>query len=67
MKEWHEKEKLRAENSDKNQVRSYVKTFKININQCKIDTIKRWIRNLKDIEKKIERIPRNDIRRYFII
>ena len=41
MKEWYEKEKLRAENSNKNQVRLYVKTFKININLYKIDTMKR--------------------------
>ena len=67
MKEWYKKEKLRAENSDKNQVRLHMKIFKININQYKIDTIKRQIMNLKDIEKKIEKIPRNDIRRYFIV
>ena len=32
MIEWYEKEKLRAENSNKNQVRLYMKMFKININ-----------------------------------
>ena len=51
--------------SNINQVREFVKKFKINIEQCNIDTIKKWIINLKKIQKKVESVPNNDIRRYF--
>ena len=35
--------------------------------QYNVDTIKKWIINLKMIEKKVERMPINNIRRYFSI
>ena len=38
---------------------------KIRINDCSTKTIKRWIYNAKEVIKKAEKLPRNDIRRYF--
>ena len=65
VKKWYEKEKERAEKSDINQVREFAKKFKINIEQYNIDTIKKLIMNLKKIEKKVESVLNNNIRRYF--
>ena len=61
---WYQNEKERAENSDMQQVKEYVKKFTINIERCSIKMIKTWIKNLKIIEKKIWKIPKNNIRRY---
>ena len=62
---WFENEKERAEQSEKTQVREFVKKFKINIEHCSVETIKTCIRNLKIFEQKIESKPVNDMRRYF--
>ena len=61
---WYQNEKERAENSEIQQVKEYAKKFAINIEQCSSETIKIWIKNLKIIEKKIQKAPKNDIRRY---
>ena len=62
---WYEKEKEKAERSEHAPVRMFVKRCKINIGNSRVETIKQWIMNVKDIEKKVEKLPRNDIRRYF--
>ena len=49
------------------QVREYVKKFKINIERCNTDMMKKWVMNLKIIEKKIEKVSKNDIRRYMSV
>ena len=59
---WHEKEKNKAQNSKHNQVRMCAQRSKLDENRYKCDTIKRWILNLKNIEKKVEKMPQNDIR-----
>ena len=64
---WFEKEKSKANQSEYRQIKLYAEQCKIDINRSKCDTIKRWIRNLKRIEKKVEKIPSNDIRRYMIV
>ena len=64
---WYQNEKERAENSEIQQVKEYAKKFAINIEQCSSETIKIWIKNLKIIEKKIQKVPKNDIRRYLNI
>ena len=53
----YENEKEWAYSSNENQLRLYKRKHKINMQQCKIDTIKRWINNLKQFEKKIEKMP----------
>jgi hypothetical protein len=49
------------------QIRLYVQKCRIDMERCSCDTLKRWIMNLKKIEKKVEKIPYNDIRRYMIV
>ena len=57
-------EKERAENSEMMQLKEYTMKSKIDIDRCSAETMKIWIKNLKIIEKKIQKVPRNDIRRY---
>ena len=64
MKKWYKKELRNAENSEYEQIRQYARKFKINEERCSSETIKTWIKNLKVIEKKMEDVPKNDIRRY---
>ena len=65
MKKWHMNELNRAENSKIKQTRGYAQKFKINEDRCSIETIKAWMSNLKKIKKRIEDVPKNDIRRCF--
>ena len=64
---WFEKEKAKAEQSECGQIRSYAQRCKVDVTRCNCNTIKRWIRNLKRIEKKVEKTPANDIRRRMIM
>ena len=43
----------------------YVKKREINVNRYKNETIKRWIYNTKEFEKKMKKTLINNIRRYF--
>ena len=52
---WHEKIKMKAENSNETQMRLYVKKHEIKVQQCKTETIKRWINNVKEFDRKIEK------------
>ena len=45
----------------------YVDKCKLDVERCNSDTIKRWIMNIRTIEKKVEKIPANDIRRHLIL
>ena len=45
-------------------MREYVKRFKINIERFSTENLKTWIKSISIIEKKIEKVPRNDIRRH---
>ena len=67
MIKWFEKETKKAEESEHRQIRLHVNKSKLDTNVCKSDTIKRWIMNLKRIEKKVEKIPPNDIRMFMIM
>ena len=65
LRDWYEKVKAKAENSDDTQIKLYVCKKRIDIDKCNNETIKRWLYNLKEFEKRIEKTKRNDIRRYF--
>ena len=67
MKRWYEKEKDRGLRSNMRQIRMHVDKCKIDENRCNSDACKRWIMNLKAIEKKVEKIPENDVRRFMML
>jgi len=62
---WYEKVKRKTENSNDRQLRMYGETREIDVNRCKNDTIKRWMHNTKEFEKRMEKTKKNDIRRCF--
>lgn len=66
LKKWYEKEKQKAESSQYRQMNLYVQRCKIDTDRCSCETIKKWIVNLKEIERKVEKIPLDDIRRWMI-
>lgn len=65
LMKWYEKIKLKAENSNQRQMRLHVKKNEMKVQQCRTETIKRWMYNVKEFEKKIDKIAQNDVRRYF--
>ena len=67
MMRWYENEKEKGSQSTSRQIRMYVDKCKLDVERCNSDTIKRWIMNKRTIEKKVEKIPANDIRRYLIL
>ena len=67
MKRWCEKEKERGMRSNMRQIRMFVEKCKIDENRCDSDAYKRWIMNLKAIERKVEKTPENDIRGFMIL
>ena len=67
IKKWFEKEKSKAEQSEHVQLKLYVERCKLDVNRSDCEIIKKWIMNLKCIEKKVNKIPPNDIRRWLIV
>ena len=57
-----QKEKERGKNSNSRQIRMCVEKNKLDVQRCNSDTIRRWIMDVKTIEKKVETTPANDIR-----
>ena len=52
---WYEKIKMKAETSNKTQMRLHVKKHETKVQQCKTETMKRWINNVKEFDRKIEK------------
>jgi hypothetical protein len=67
LKKWYEKEKRKAETSEYRQLNLYVQRSKIDLERSTCETIKKWIMNLKHIERKVVKIPLDDIRRWMIM
>ena len=49
--------KIKVENSNEIQMRMHAKKYEINAQQSKPETIKWWTNNVKEFERKIEKIP----------
>ena len=56
-----------AKNSQYPQVKVFIMRNQIEIEKYRIETIKTWIYDMKEIQKKLEKIPKNDIRIFFNI
>ena len=61
----YKKIKTNAENSSENQMSTHLKNHEIKVNRSRAETIKRWMNNVKEFEKGIEKTLKNDMRRYF--
>ena len=49
------------------QVRDYARKFEINKERSNVEKLKKWIINLKKLERRVGKVPKNDIRRYMIV
>ena len=56
--------KRKAEENEPPQVQLFVRRSKINIERCSTETIKTWIYNVKNLIRKVEKLPKGDIRRF---
>ena len=43
----------------------FIRSHQLKVNDCNTETIRRWIYNAKEVMKKVEKLPKNDIQRYF--
>ena len=57
--------KRNAENSNDIQLKMHANRKALELDKCKTDTIKKWIYNIKEFKKRMEKTKNNDIRRYF--
>ena len=57
----HENIIHKVENSIEDQLKKYVQKYQIDVEKCKTETIKRWINNVKEFQRKLETIPKEDI------
>ena len=64
---WHANMMNKVENSVEEQLRKYVQQHPIEVDKCKTESIRRWINNVKEFERRMERTPKDDIRRYFMV
>ena len=64
MIKWYEEVKRKVEENEPPQVKMFARRNKINVQSYSIETIKKWIYNVTDLSKKVERLPKGDIRRF---
>ena len=56
--------KRKVEENEPPQVKIFARRNKINVQSFSIETIKKWIYNVTDLSKKVERLPKGNIRRF---
>ena len=62
---WYEKLRKEVELNKPPQVKLFVRRNALELRRCSIETIRTWIYNVKELQKKVEKLPKEDIRRYF--
>ena len=65
--EWYKNIKKQVKNKELPQVKLIVRRNELKIERCKTETILQWIYNVKEMIKKVAKLPSNDIRRFFDI
>ena len=61
---WHAELKEEVELNDPHQVKLFVKRTALDLNRCNTDTIRIWMHNVKELQKKVKNLPKGDIRRF---
>ena len=61
---WYHEIKREVEEKGPMQVKVFVRRSQLDVQRCSTETIKKWIRNASELCKRIERLPKSDIRRY---
>ena len=63
--EWYSKVKAQVETKEPRQVKLFAMRNHIQVERCRMETVLQWIYNVLKMIKKVEKVPQNDIRRYF--
>ena len=66
MKEWYWNELEKEKNLEFWQVKRYVMSKEIDEERATIKSLKNWIRVIKEIKRKLEKLPQDDIRLFFV-
>ena len=65
VKEWKKIIEEQVERNEPFAVKTYANRTKIDDERSSVDQIRRWIHGVKEMIKKVEKMPENDIRKYF--
>ena len=65
VKEWKKNIEEQVERKEPMAVKTHVNRTKIDEERSSVDQIRRWMHGIKDMIKKVEKMPENDIRKYF--
>ena len=65
MKEWKKNAEEQVEQKEPLAAKMHVNRTKIDEERSSVDQIRRWTHGVKEMIKKVEKIPENDIRKYF--
>ena len=63
--QWYNNIKRYVESNEPRRVQLFAARTELQIDQSRTETILQWIYNVKTMIRKVEKIPQNDIRRYF--
>ena len=64
---WHENAMNEIENSVEEQLKKHVQKHHIDVDECKTETIRRWINNVKEFERKMETTLKEDTQGYVMV
>lgn len=64
---WYKNLKEHVENKEPPQACIFVRRNELDLVRCKTETTFQWIYNVKEMIRNVEKMPKNDIRRYFEI
>jgi len=65
MINWYIEMKEEIESNDPQQVQLFVRRTALDLNRCNTDTIRTWIQNVIELRKKVKKLPKGDIRRFY--
>ena len=65
MVKWCKNLKIKVERDKPPQVKLFVQRNVINVQRSSIESMKTYMHNVKEVMRKVEKLPKRDIRRYF--
>ena len=64
--EWKDNIEKHVEEKEPMAVKTYVRRTRIDAARSSVDQVKRWIYGVKEMIKKVEKVPKSDIRKFFL-
>ena len=63
---WYENERDSALQEEYSQVKAYATQNKLNLENITTENIKLWVRGIKEIKRRLQKMNQDDIRTYFL-